>query len=57
MYIKELILKNFAGVYAAMKTDYVRLDLSKRKNKIFQTKQTSNYKHRWKTNSARTLFN
>ena len=34
MYIKELILKNFAGVYAAMKTDYVRLDLSKRKNKI-----------------------
>lgn len=34
MFIKELILKNFSGIHAAMKTDYIRIDFSKRKNKI-----------------------
>ena len=34
MYIRELILKNFAGIHATMKTNYLRIDFSKRKNKI-----------------------
>ena len=34
MYIRELILKNFAGIHATMKTNYLRIDFSKRENKI-----------------------
>lgn len=34
MFIKELILKNFAGIHATMKTKYIRIDFSKRKHNI-----------------------